>query len=139
MDTDLETSGLYDLPEAETYYRGRAVIIGDAAHATTPFQGSGAGVAIEDACVLGHLFGSVNKIEDVEPALAAYDSTRRPRGLKLVQTSRQMGDVMNYRDPKLGSDFEALGADLSERFNWIWNIDLEAEIEAGKKRIAESV
>jgi len=31
------------------WYRGRVVLIGDAAHATTPHLASGAGMAIEDA------------------------------------------------------------------------------------------
>jgi 2-polyprenyl-6-methoxyphenol hydroxylase-like FAD-dependent oxidoreductase len=36
----------------EPWYRGRVVLIGDAAHATTPHLGQGAGMAIEDAIVL---------------------------------------------------------------------------------------
>jgi 2-polyprenyl-6-methoxyphenol hydroxylase-like FAD-dependent oxidoreductase len=34
------------------WYRGRVVLIGDAAHATTPHLGQGAGMAIEDSIVL---------------------------------------------------------------------------------------
>ncbi|GGO76492.1 hypothetical protein GCM10011348_03830 [Marinobacterium nitratireducens] len=36
----------------ENWFRGRLVLIGDAAHATTPHLGQGAGMAIEDAIVL---------------------------------------------------------------------------------------
>ncbi|SDH32716.1 FAD-dependent oxidoreductase [Pseudomonas panipatensis] len=36
----------------EPWYRGRVLLIGDAAHATTPHLGQGAGMAIEDAVVL---------------------------------------------------------------------------------------
>lgn len=36
----------------ESWYRGRVLLIGDAAHATTPHLGQGAGMAIEDAVVL---------------------------------------------------------------------------------------
>jgi 2-polyprenyl-6-methoxyphenol hydroxylase-like FAD-dependent oxidoreductase len=36
----------------EPWYRGRVLLIGDAAHATTPHLGQGAGMAIEDALVL---------------------------------------------------------------------------------------
>lgn len=36
----------------QPWYRGRVLLIGDAAHATTPHLGQGAGMAIEDAVVL---------------------------------------------------------------------------------------
>lgn len=36
----------------EPWYQGRVLLIGDAAHATTPHLGQGAGMAIEDAVVL---------------------------------------------------------------------------------------
>ncbi|WP_342245153.1 FAD-dependent oxidoreductase [Pseudomonas sp. OTU5201] len=36
----------------EPWFRGRVLLIGDAAHATTPHLGQGAGMAIEDALVL---------------------------------------------------------------------------------------
>ena len=37
------------------WHRGRAILIGDAAHATTPHLASGAGLAVEDALVLGRM------------------------------------------------------------------------------------
>lgn len=37
----------------EPWFHGRVLLIGDAAHATTPHLGQGAGMAIEDAIVLG--------------------------------------------------------------------------------------
>jgi 2-polyprenyl-6-methoxyphenol hydroxylase-like FAD-dependent oxidoreductase len=36
----------------EPWFKGRVLLIGDAAHATTPHLGQGAGMAIEDALVL---------------------------------------------------------------------------------------
>ena len=40
------------------WHRGRAILIGDAAHATTPHLASGAGLAVEDALVLGECLAS---------------------------------------------------------------------------------
>jgi 2-polyprenyl-6-methoxyphenol hydroxylase-like FAD-dependent oxidoreductase len=37
----------------ETWQRGRVVLVGDAAHATSPSSGQGASMAIDDAVVLG--------------------------------------------------------------------------------------
>jgi 2-polyprenyl-6-methoxyphenol hydroxylase-like FAD-dependent oxidoreductase len=48
----------------EPWYRGRVLLIGDAAHATTPHLGQGAGMAIEDAVVLGEELTSGGMIED---------------------------------------------------------------------------
>ena len=39
------------------WYQGRAILIGDAAHATTPHMSQGAAMAIEDAVLLGELLG----------------------------------------------------------------------------------
>ena len=42
----------YDFPRVPTWHRDRMVIIGDAAHATSPAAGQGASMAIEDAVEL---------------------------------------------------------------------------------------
>lgn len=47
----------------EPWYHGRIVLIGDAAHATTPHLGQGAGMAIEDAVVLGEELTSGTSLE----------------------------------------------------------------------------
>ena len=44
---------------APFYSQGRVTPMGDAAHATTPFQGQGAAQATEDALVLQTLLGQV--------------------------------------------------------------------------------
>lgn len=52
--------------------KGRAIIIGDAAHAMLPHQGQGAGQSIEDAEALGTLFKDVTggkSTEEVETIL----------------------------------------------------------------------
>lgn len=42
----------------DPWYKGRVLLIGDAAHATTPHMGQGAAQAVEDAVVLGELLAS---------------------------------------------------------------------------------
>ncbi|KAL4812251.1 hypothetical protein BDW67DRAFT_193742 [Aspergillus spinulosporus] len=52
---------LRDLDPLQTWYRGRAILIGDAAHAMLPTQGQGASQAIEDAEALGAFFDEFEK------------------------------------------------------------------------------
>jgi 2-polyprenyl-6-methoxyphenol hydroxylase-like FAD-dependent oxidoreductase len=67
---------------------GRVVLLGDAAHATTPNLGQGACAAIEDAAVLtAQLAGHAR----IESAVVAYDRTRRPATQRLVRASRLVG------------------------------------------------
>jgi 2-polyprenyl-6-methoxyphenol hydroxylase-like FAD-dependent oxidoreductase len=76
---------------ARTVHNGNTALIGDAAHATTPYQGLGAGFAIEDAYVLASLFAHVQRSEssdDIESCLKAYNNVRIDRGHRLVETSR---------------------------------------------------
>jgi 2-polyprenyl-6-methoxyphenol hydroxylase-like FAD-dependent oxidoreductase len=56
-----------------TYVRGRVALLGDAAHAMTPYLGQGACMAIEDAVVLAAACAK----GDVANALAEYDRQRR--------------------------------------------------------------
>lgn len=109
-------------------WQGRICLMGDAAHASTPHQGAGAGMALEDAYVLSHLLGQVRSADDLEPAFAAYNHVRHPRDMKLVSTSRQCGDVYNFLADGIGDDVEKIDADLSKRYNWVWDEDLESEL-----------
>lgn len=62
------------------WYRGRIVLIGDAAHPVG--AGQGASIALEDAVVLArHLAAAGNAIP---AALAAFDAERQPRAGKLA-------------------------------------------------------
>jgi salicylate hydroxylase len=51
-------------------------LLGDAAHAMTPFLGQGASCAIEDAVVLARCFRLEN---DTAAALARYEAARKTR------------------------------------------------------------
>lgn len=53
------------------WYRGRVMIMGDAAHAMTPYLGSGAAMAIEDGVVFARLLDSDDSIHDVQTKFMA--------------------------------------------------------------------
>src|SRR3954467_9161872 len=52
-------------------YRGRVVVLGDAAHGMLPHHGQGANTSIEDAFVLGALLADAGS-SDLEPVLARF-------------------------------------------------------------------
>ena len=62
--------------EVEKWHIGRVVLVGDAAHASSPMMGQGGCMAMEDACVLAE---ELRAAATVESALASYVSRRKPR------------------------------------------------------------
>ncbi|KAF2501073.1 FAD/NAD(P)-binding domain-containing protein [Lophium mytilinum] len=111
---------------APCYNVGNIAMMGDAAHATTPFQGAGCGQAIEDALVLATLFRYVRYPEHIAPALAAYDAVRRPRSQKIVETSREAMELYGFTD----------GNDRSYRDRLITSSALPSYLRRRPRRIA---
>ncbi|XMA14642.1 hypothetical protein WAI453_007433 [Rhynchosporium graminicola] len=120
---------LFDHHPTPRYYGHRAAVLGDAAHASTPHQGGGAGQAIEDALVLSTLLGKLTSPDGVSEALRIYDIIRRPRSEKLVRTSREAGMLYDFEHGTIKDDVDALRADLSTRFDWIWNHNPQEQVE----------
>lgn len=77
--------------------RGRVVLIGDAAHAMTAHIAQGAAMAIEDAVVLTE---ELKGNENLETALANYNTRRIGRVSQLVEMSRQICEWERNHDPK---------------------------------------
>lgn len=71
------------------WYRGRVILIGDAAHTTTPHMAAGAGIAIEDAIVLAELLQSEKTLVR---ALEAFMTRRFERCRMVVENSFQLGE-----------------------------------------------
>jgi len=70
--------------------RGRVILIGDAAHSSSPFMGQGGAMALEDAVLLAEMF---NGASDIPAVLTAF-STRRFDRCKFVQdVSRSVGEA----------------------------------------------
>ncbi|MFJ1754780.1 FAD-dependent monooxygenase [Kitasatospora sp. NPDC088134] len=84
------------------FHRGRVALLGDAAHAMSPFQGQGACQAVEDALVLAAAArpGSApdpTPVPDPAAALAAYTAARLPRTSRIVAGSRTVGRLVAIR------------------------------------------
>lgn len=74
---------------SEPWYRGRVLLIGDAAHAATPHLGQGAGMAIEDAVVLGE---ELTAGGSVEQQLQRFMARRYERCKYIAESSILAGD-----------------------------------------------
>ncbi len=75
--------------EQTEWHAGRVVLIGDAAHASSPMMGQGGRLAMEDVYVLAEVLRSA---ASVETALAAYVSRRTPRVQWVWQESRAVAE-----------------------------------------------
>jgi 2-polyprenyl-6-methoxyphenol hydroxylase-like FAD-dependent oxidoreductase len=69
------------------WYRGRVMIMGDAAHSMTPYLGSGAAMAIEDGVVFAELLRTDDSLYDVQTKFMAR---RYPRVKTVWDISLQM-------------------------------------------------
>jgi 2-polyprenyl-6-methoxyphenol hydroxylase-like FAD-dependent oxidoreductase len=86
---DVDHRSLNALLVPAPWHRGRVVLIGDAAHATTPHIAYGAGMAIEDSVVLAE---DLNRAASVETAFAAFMARRLDRCRLVVETSLQLSE-----------------------------------------------
>lgn len=75
---------------AAPWHKGRVVLIGDAAHATTPHMASGAGLAIEDGIVLAR---EIARHNDLGEALDAFVGHRFERARLVVENSVRIGQI----------------------------------------------
>ncbi|GAM83298.1 hypothetical protein ANO11243_012850 [Dothideomycetidae sp. 11243] len=122
---------LFEMPPAPTYFKNRVCLLGDAAHASTPHQGAGAGMAIEDALVMSNLLNSL-PTSDIPRAFAVFDAVRRPRTQKLVRTSHEAGVLYDLQLPGVMDDTKLVAENLKQRFGWIWDFDLSKHVEEAK-------
>jgi 2-polyprenyl-6-methoxyphenol hydroxylase-like FAD-dependent oxidoreductase len=89
---------IYDREPARRWHRGRAVLLGDAAHPTTPNLGQGACMAIEDAIVLAR---AIVEAGGCEEAFTRFHRRRARRTAQIVRLSRWWGRVGLWKHPAL--------------------------------------
>jgi 2-polyprenyl-6-methoxyphenol hydroxylase-like FAD-dependent oxidoreductase len=91
-------SEAWDLPPLNTWVSGRVVLLGDAAHATTPFAAMGANMAIADACALAVRLTAGG---DLGAALHAFQEERKAHTEEVVKHGRRMGLMSQLHSPIL--------------------------------------
>ncbi|HVX97493.1 MAG TPA: FAD-dependent monooxygenase [Polyangia bacterium] len=81
---------IHDRAPVASWSRGRFVLLGDAAHPTTPNLGQGGGMAIEDAVVLAHHLARAPYAD----AIATYERLRVRPTARVVLASRRLGRIV---------------------------------------------
>ncbi len=113
---------LLELPFLHRWNRGRVVPMGDSAHAPLPHQGQGAGMAIEDAYVLGAIL-SKSGLKNYQSAFQAFEAVRKRRTRLVLTYSRAagraykvVGDELTRRDQgwPSGTEHVVVGEEVVE-------------------------
>ncbi|MCD2187421.1 FAD-dependent monooxygenase [Actinomycetospora soli] len=99
---------LADLRPPRAWSRGRVALLGDAAHAMTPYLGQGASQAFLDAVVLA------DEARADGSGLDRYERRRSPSARALVGRSRRAGAVATLRSPLAVAARDALLAALPD-------------------------
>lgn len=115
-DEALLWNDIVDLKPLARYAFGRTLLLGDAAHATTPNMGQGACQAIEDAVVLASV---LVRQPTAEQAFTAFEQRRMVRTHYVTNTSWRLGKLAQTTNPLLmalrNGLFRRLPASLNER------------------------
>ena len=88
--------GLFSRRPLPRWVRGRATVLGDAAHPMLPWLGQGAATAIEDAVILCR---ALIEFADADEALRRYENARRERVNVIHRESLSGGDRLMQQDP----------------------------------------
>lgn len=79
-----------DLKRLDKWHKDKVVLVGDAAHATTPNMGQGAGQGMEDAYYLANILAKHNQLEQ---AVSLFESNRREKVDYVVNNSWRFGQM----------------------------------------------
>lgn len=93
---NIHKADMYDFKPIQKWHEGKVCLIGDAAHAMTPNMGQGGGQAVEDAYFLMKSF-EANPDADFPAIFAHFQSKRFKKVKKIVNTSKQIGDIAHLK------------------------------------------
>lgn len=96
--TKILWNDIIDFSPVKKFAFNRVLLLGDAAHATTPNMGQGACQAIEGAVILGK---TLARIADPQVAFQAFEQVRLKRTSLIVNRSWQLGKLAQMESPIL--------------------------------------
>jgi salicylate hydroxylase len=123
--------GLFITRPLRHWHKGRAVLIGDGAHAMVPHHGQGANVSIEDAVTLAELIWAYG-LNDTETLLTRFARMRRLRTLAIQKSATATNHALHLHD---NQDLAARAIRLArfpEEFGWIHMFDAHAVAQSSE-------
>ncbi|KAJ7648636.1 hypothetical protein DFH06DRAFT_1209241 [Mycena polygramma] len=131
---------IHTVKPLRSFVSGPVVLIGDAAHAMTPHQGSGAGQAIEDAYILATALGHRSTTrQTLARTLHIFDEIRRPAATAVVESSRMNGryfsfetdgvDFDRYSGPKQWDKLQKLSHAIVKNWEWTWESSVDQSVQ----------
>ena len=131
-------------------------LAGDAAHAMTPYMGSGAGEGIEDAYILAMLLSHpLTTLQTLPEVLKIFETVRLPHGNMVQRLSRLNGKLYEFGDPRYADligenamtdkerssgDYERLkelGNEIARNLEWTWSTDVDDDKEVAVALLIE--
>lgn len=88
---------LFELEPPDRWSKGRATLLGDAAHPTLPFLAQGGSLALEDAWTLAASLAGIDATDGtaIASGLAAYERARMSRTRRVVAAARRNGWIFH--------------------------------------------
>jgi salicylate hydroxylase len=114
--------GLFAMRPLLHWSRGRAALLGDAAHAMLPHHGQGANTSIEDATILAELLAGAAPAE-LDAVLGRYQELRRARTRKIQRSSWATNDLLHLPDGPALAGRNRRVSTFPQDFGWIHELD----------------
>lgn len=118
--------GLFTVRPLLNWYRGRIVLLGDAAHGMLPHHGQGANTSVEDGFALAALLAEVT---DPTTAFSRYQVLRRSRTRAIQRSSWVTSSVLHLPDGPMAQARNNKLAGLPDDFGWIHGYDIQHELQ----------
>ena len=130
---------------APFFSRDRICLVGDAAHASSPHHGAGAGVGMEDALCVSALMGELlislkknetTKTQGLEALFESYNAVRRTRAQWFVDSSRRVCDLFQtqeWADPEKWVKVNTCWEEVKDRSFKLWHFSPDAMVEEAIK------
>lgn len=136
------TFDMYDDPLAN-FSRGRLCLAGDAAHASAPHHGAGAGYGVEDALALAELLAAAASHRlsakptrtTIPEVLAVYNEMRYDRCQALVESSRTVGEMYEWQHDATRQDTERFNREFYDRCHRIWDFAVDDMVRNGQEAL----
>lgn len=95
---DVQRWPIRDRKPLKQWSKGRATLIGDAAHPTSPYAAYGAGMATEDGYFLGRRLAGIDlsDYQAVRTALEAFEAPRKPHTARQSQQAYVLGQMFHH-------------------------------------------